>query len=62
MVYNFFGKKTSGSGSKNENMSNKKLELVFYYVLLIFSVNTHGLFLSKIKHVSQLLILSKNLR
>ena len=25
MVYNFFGKKASGSGNENENISNKEL-------------------------------------
>ena len=25
MIYNFFGKKSSGSGIKNENISNKEL-------------------------------------
>ena len=94
MVYNFFDEKTSathankftGSGIKNEKISNKELAeklhkpiirkfkkikvhscfidniwcadladiqfiskfnkgIRFYYVLLIFSVNTHGLFL-----------------
>ena len=34
-------------------------ELVFYYVLLIFSENTHGLFPWKIKIVLQLRILLK---
>ena len=84
--YNFFDKKTSGSGIKNENTAKNKLaeelhkpiirkfkknkvhstfidniwgadladaELIskfnqkknFYYVLLIFSVNMHGLFI-----------------
>ena len=31
----------------------------FYYVLLIFSINTHGLFVWKIKKVLQLLMLFK---
>ena len=85
-------KKTSGSGIKNENISNTELAeelhkpiikkfkqrkvhspfidniwggdlvdmqliskfnkgIVFYYVLLIFSVNTHGLFLRKTKKI-----------
>ena len=80
MVYKFFDKKSSGSGSKNENMSNQQfteelhkpiirkvhslfidniwdgdfadMQLIskfnkgihFYDVLLIFSVNMHGLF------------------
>ena len=33
----------------------------FSFVLLIFSVNTHGLYLSKINEVSQLLMPLKNL-
>ena len=93
MIYKFFDKKkTSGSGIKNENMSDEQLaeelhktiikkfikrkvqspfidniwgddlavmQLIskfdkgirFFNVLLIFSVNTHGLFLRKIKKV-----------
>ena len=35
-------------------------EVLFYYALLLFPVNTHGLFLGKIKMVFQLLILFKN--
>ena len=86
MFFKFFDKITSGSGTKNENISNKELaeqlhkptirkfnkrkvhssfidniwgadlgdmQLItkfnkgtrFYYVLLMFSVNMHGLFL-----------------
>ena len=86
IVYKCFDKKTSGSGIKNGNISNKELAeelensmirkfkkrkvdlpfvdnicgadladtqliskfnngICFYYVLLIFSVNTHGFFL-----------------
>ena len=33
-----------------------KKEFVFYYVLLIFSINKHGIFLSKIKKALQLLM------
>ena len=54
MVYKFFGKKASGGRVKNEIISNKELteelhkpiikDLNFYYVLLIFIANMHGLF------------------
>ena len=43
MVYNFFDKKTAGSGIKFMQQIIKDLD--FYYVLLIFLVNMLGLFL-----------------
>ena len=47
MVYTFFDKRTFGGEIKNEIKQNeqlaKKVHKPIYYVLLIFSVNMHGL-------------------
>ena len=54
MIYKCFGKKVSGGRVKNEIISNRELteelhkpiikDLYFYYVLLTFIANMHGLF------------------
>ena len=65
VVYKYFDKTFSGSGIKNENISNKELaeELhkIFgsYFGSLIFIINMIGLFLWKIKKLLQLLMLFK---
>ena len=49
MVYKFFNKNTSGTGIKNENMSNKKLpeELHKPFIRKFQKRKVHSLFIGK---------------